>query len=512
MERTLEKTYETTIIVIAAVIGVLALVYFFTLDISNANGDSIARLNISRRLFDSTTPGFARLGYVWLPASSITMLPFVWLDALYYTGIAGIIPSLISFLFASYFIYKIGSIVAGRFAGVLAFLFFALNPNVLYMQATPLSETLYLAAVTGAIYYALAWARFQLSRHLMISSALFIIATLSRYDGWIIAGLTLAAIAAYLYLTSRDWKRIEATAVLFASLAFLGPVLWLTWNYVIFGNPVAFAVGEYSARLQQMDLLQSNLLPSYHDAENAAMHVFYAAKRTMGWGLLAAGIMGAGYCIWRIVTRRQLRYLFLFVLGAHVLYYLASLYTGNAVIFVPDLYPHYMHNIRYALTFLPFFAIAAGILASRFPLTGGILTAFVCIEYLTMALSGNVITVQESLHGFAGRDAHETRIQAGQWLEEHYDGGYLLADVFTNDSVAFYSRVPLKNWIDSGDNDRYRAALRNPRDSIDWILIKERDGLYRTFQAGQLLEADYRRVYQSGDMSIYRKRTNVAQL
>ena len=50
-------------------------------------GDAVAHINIARRVLDSRTPGLLQLGTVWLPLPHIFMIPFVYSDAAWRTGI-----------------------------------------------------------------------------------------------------------------------------------------------------------------------------------------------------------------------------------------------------------------------------------------------------------------------------------------------------------------------------------------------------------------------------------------
>ena len=56
-------------------------------------GDAEAHLNIARRMVDSRTPGYDQVGTVWLPLPHWLMLPFVRVDWMWLTGVAGAIPS-----------------------------------------------------------------------------------------------------------------------------------------------------------------------------------------------------------------------------------------------------------------------------------------------------------------------------------------------------------------------------------------------------------------------------------
>src|SRR3954468_13697837 len=105
-------------------------------------GDAEAHLNIARRIVDSRTPGYDQVGTVWLPLAHWLMLPFVRIDVLWLNGIAGAIPSVTAFLCAGMFLYGAATrIFDSTSAGFAAAALFALNPNVLYLQSIPMTES-----------------------------------------------------------------------------------------------------------------------------------------------------------------------------------------------------------------------------------------------------------------------------------------------------------------------------------------------------------------------------------
>ena len=61
-------------------------------------GDAVAHLHIARRVFDSRTPRLSQLGSVWLPLPHILLLPFVQNYFWWATGLAGVIPSALSYI------------------------------------------------------------------------------------------------------------------------------------------------------------------------------------------------------------------------------------------------------------------------------------------------------------------------------------------------------------------------------------------------------------------------------
>src|SRR6202142_4057448 len=117
-------------------------------------GDAVAHINIARRVFDSQTPGLLQLGTVWLPLPHLLMIPFIFADAMWRNGAGGSIPSMIAYVFGVVGIFRLvrglleadpsAKVGAGLGAASAAFAYGA-NPNLIYMQVTAMTESVYLA-------------------------------------------------------------------------------------------------------------------------------------------------------------------------------------------------------------------------------------------------------------------------------------------------------------------------------------------------------------------------------
>jgi len=104
-------------------------------------GDAECHLDIARKIVDSQTPGYAQIGTVWLPLTHWAMLPFVRRDNLWHNGIAGSIPFAFFFTIGGCFLFAaVRRIFQSTPAAVTAVALCALNPNLLYIQATPMTE------------------------------------------------------------------------------------------------------------------------------------------------------------------------------------------------------------------------------------------------------------------------------------------------------------------------------------------------------------------------------------
>jgi hypothetical protein len=98
---------EKLVVVCAGVLAVLATVYAYTNDLIVLYGDAESHLNIAKRVVHSLTPGFAQLGGIWLPLPHLLLLPFVYFDSLWRSGLAGSIVSGVSFVITVLYTYKL---------------------------------------------------------------------------------------------------------------------------------------------------------------------------------------------------------------------------------------------------------------------------------------------------------------------------------------------------------------------------------------------------------------------
>ncbi len=108
-------------------------------------GDAVAHLGIARRILDSRNPGLVQLGGVWLPLPHLLMLPFVQKMEWWQNGLAGAWPSLLCYMLSVAGIYRLARYMLVPRWAVAATLFYALNPNLLYLATTAMTEPLFLA-------------------------------------------------------------------------------------------------------------------------------------------------------------------------------------------------------------------------------------------------------------------------------------------------------------------------------------------------------------------------------
>ena len=170
-----EKTVNKLVLGFITALSIGNWFYYFQKGMILLYNDAMSHLNISRRVFDSLTPGFAQIGSVWLPLQHILTLPFIWNDYLWHSGIAGSIVSMASYIISAYVIYLILKLLTAKNStAILGMLIFALNPNMLYLQAVPMTESLLIAGMVSTIYFLLKWVKTEKINYLIGGSiALF---------------------------------------------------------------------------------------------------------------------------------------------------------------------------------------------------------------------------------------------------------------------------------------------------------------------------------------------------
>ena len=218
-------------------------------------GDAVAHLHIARRIFDSLNPGFSQLGSVWLPLPHLLLLPFVQRTDWWQSGLAGAIPSMASYVIACAGIYRLARLWMRPLLALLVFAALALNPGLLYMSVTAMTEPLFLALMIWSVVHltafesALREGDAPAARGALIKLTLVLIAAVfTRYDGWILG--TLAWVAVAYWTMRRGWWKDRANAGVFVvcTLCLLAaPLSWLGYNWHMYGDPLDFLRGPYSA-------------------------------------------------------------------------------------------------------------------------------------------------------------------------------------------------------------------------------------------------------------------------
>src|SRR5579859_6217231 len=83
----MERRSVLILSILLGVLSIAAFVYFLTSGVGLSYNDARSHLDIGRRVVEGLKPGLAQLGSVWLPLPHILMIPTVWNDFFWHTGL-----------------------------------------------------------------------------------------------------------------------------------------------------------------------------------------------------------------------------------------------------------------------------------------------------------------------------------------------------------------------------------------------------------------------------------------
>ena len=481
--RNRSRDWLTVLSIVAglSVLSLAALAYCLSQGYVLYYGDAQAHLNIARRITDSRTPGYEQIGTVWLPLPHLLALPLVQNFGWWLTGLAGALPSMVAFVLAGCFIY----LAARRYfdsldAAVLALVVFALNPNLLYLQSTPMTESLQMAGVTGLFYALISYRASGHAGWILLAGAAALVSTLTRYEGWFL--LPFAALA----VVSRPGDTVRrrlAMMTLFSLLALAGPASWLVHNRVLYSDPLEFYHGPYSAKAIYQRALDAKMepYPGDHDIFQAARYYATAVLLNVEWPAFTLGLLGA-------VTLVLRSFWMMAFLALPVLFYLISMFSSGTPIFLPYLYPNSYYNVRYGLAALPFVAIAAGAVAETFPeyWRRRATICFAMGAMLPWLVSGPAdwICWKESQ---VNSEARRTwTAEAAGYLNKNYQLGQGIVTSFGDLAGIFPAAgIPFSETLHEGNGPAFHAAVLRPDLFLfeEWAVVQCGDKVQKALMA-----------------------------
>jgi hypothetical protein len=438
-------------------VAVAALLWFSAKGYVLYYGDAQAHLNIARRIIDSRTPGYEQIGTVWLPLPHFLMIPFVKNDNLWRSGLAGAIPSCGAFIVAGMFLFGVTRRALGSSAAAFAAAgLFAANPNLLYLQSTPMTEPLYFAGLLGLVYFIVLFSQTQ-SILAVVGAAVFSnVASLTRYDGWFLIPFAALAVS----VTAR--RRRFLYALLFGLLASLGPLYWLAHNYWFYGDPLEFYRGQYSAKAIYQRALDAGMARYPGDGDWGKAWLYFRSAAGTCAGTFLVWLAAAGGAV--ALAKRAFWPLILLSLGP--VFYVWSIHSAGTPIFVPYLWPNSWYNTRYGLAALPLLVFAASALVVALPER---LRAFAAVAVVLLAAApwiayprpdGWIVWKESQVNSDARRAwTHET---AGFLRENYIPHSGILTSFGDLAGVYPQAGIPLRETLHEGNDPFWTAALARP--------------------------------------------------
>jgi hypothetical protein len=503
------RTVPICVGIAAGVWGTIAALHYHRLGLTLSHYDARGHLVVARRIADSITPGWQQIGAVWLPLPHLLNAVPVQIDMLYRTGASAVAISIASFAVAAAALsWILLTLTASATAGVAAAIVFALNPSVLYLQATPMTEPLLLATTTTAV--ALLMRFCSAMRNAGVQSGppeaglkscasscatgaratgwAFALACLTRYEAWPITCCALAAAVWTLWrrgVKFSDAVRATAAIAVYPALAIAG--------FAVFSRVV---VGEWFVS------------GGFFVPENKSLGLPLLAVKEVGWGIRTLSgpwtldIAAAGVAVMAIVglvsAQRS---------GALIALSLAA----SAALPWSAFLDGHPFRIRYMVPLIAIEAVGAGFAAALFR------------RWAFVAAAAISLVALYELHPF---DARAPMVIEAQWdlpnravrqrvtdcLPAQRDGEKIMASM---GSLGHYmqeasaSGFRISDYLHEGNGDIWLAALDTPQPYAGWILIEEKA------EGGDMLAArarerpgwldGYSRVCEGAGLALYRR-------
>jgi hypothetical protein len=524
---------------LAALLGVFVAIHYHRLGLTLTHYDARGHLVVARRIADSITPGWQQIGAVWLPLPHLLNALPVQIDRFYRTGASGVAISIASFAITTGAIaWIVLTITGSAFAAVAATLVFALNPNVLYLQSTPMTEPLLLALTTAAVAMlidgcspkglrygngrpvaadrasavsvaqpsraanhadAVAVAQpFRAADHVdavavaqplrAATGVLFALACLTRYEAWpVTAGaLTLAVVARW-----RGGEPLRDALGAGAAIARVPAAAALA--FAVFSRVV---VGDWF------------VAGGFFVPENKAIGDAALVIREIGWGVATLSsaplvwVAAAGLAIAAAsaaIDRRRAGAIVVVALAATAAIPFAAFYRGHPF------------RIRYMVPLLAVEAIGVGLAAGtirrlRLP------AAIAAIALTASTLRPLDATAPMVVEAQWDRPNVEARDRVTSCIGTLRPGEKIMASM---GSLGHYMQeasragLQIRDFLHEGNGDIWLAAIERPRPFAAWILIEEKaeggDMLARIARERPAFLTGYSRVCEGAGMALYRR-------
>ena len=476
------------------------------------------------------------------------MLPTIWIDSFYYSGLAGSIISMIAYVLASVLLFKTCWFVyQKKRAAFLAALVFMLNPNVLYLSCIPMTESLYLLTFLAAIYFFIKFLATEKPQHLVLSALCVFFATLTRYEGWSLIPVMAVTILLVGWKRRWDYRKLEGMLLGYVTLAGFGAALWLLWSAVIFSDPFYFVFGEYAPRSSQALLDKEGLLPAKGNPISALIHYNVASSAVCG--IIVYVLFVLGLCLYLLRHLRkgvageahlrnakgqphggadtgdhiesQLQqpdrvvatdthdglnytagaYLFLLPFFFHTLAlslgYIPMLIPGLSGVGVKEVF-----NGRLTVLMMPAVAFFVGYLAKGKRIVFWGVLALVLFQVVFMYARGDIVTLKDGVSGWASGKPRKVE----KWLDKNYDDGLILTDSYANTCRFVDMKIPMNRFIHQGTFKYWQESLEKPAKHAKWIWMTQDDRVWKAIWKKDEFRKNFRQVFKDGKTLVYQRK------
>jgi hypothetical protein len=475
----------------ALIVGGAAAFYYSAAGLALTHYDARAHLVVARRVIDSLTPGWQQVGAVWLPLPHVlNMLP-VQIDALYRTGASAIAISVLSMAAATWAMSAVIRRMTGSPSGAIAAsALLLLNPNVLYLQSTPMTEPLLFATAMLSIALTAGWVSTTPERWPTRAGTALAALCLTRYEGWPIAAAIVGLTVVILIRQGTPPVRSLRAGARLAAYPAVAIVLFLVnsrWTIGTWFVSSGFFVPENTDALAHPLVAWDQLREGLY--------------RLSGTSLVWSGYAGALLVVFAWIRSQRMAPLGLLLALTAAAALPLSAYTQG-----------HPFRIRYDVPLVAACAALAGagigLLWSRLQpvVAAGIVAAALMQSPPVDRNAPLILESQRDAINRAGRQAVTT------YLVQHYDGRTIMMSM---GSLGHYMHdlsvhgFGIRDFLHEGNGDIWNFAVTDPKPVVGWIAIEEKaeggDALYLETKRHPAFLDGFIRVAEGGGVALYQR-------
>ncbi|KAF6245186.1 glycosyltransferase family 39 protein [Nitrosopumilus sp. b2] len=428
-------------------------------------GDAVSHLYSARRFVDSNDPGIIQMGTVWLPLPHLMMLPFSLIDSLFSSGLAGLVNIPLHAM-TSVLIYKIILKQTSKpWIGIIGGILYASNPNLLYLGITAMTEAPFLLFFVASVYFLQKWVTEDLNLKLILISSVFVVlATLCRYEAWILAPAIVLFALFFAIKTKTSSNKI--TIILVSLVSFTGIVFWVGWNLIIYQNPFEFANAQfYAASSQAVERPYRDFL--YLQPHNV-LYIYGAAAGMIAGPILA--FAAGGYFLHLKEKIKSIPSSVYFYMSLPVLFTLFTMFIGIGEM------SQWWFNSRFATFLYPLAIVLAPLLLMKLEkinkktILGFVVAGMFVFQIITPTFG--VVTYLDAYGGWIYKQAPFAKHTA-DFLYDNYDDGKVL--IMTGSSQAhrimISSGIELIDFHEGIESFLHKPYFKEPWNHNKWIIL-----------------------------------------
>ena len=477
---------------LSAVLGLYAVAFYSASGLTLSHYDARAHLVVARRVLDSITPGWEQIGAVWLPLPHLlNMLP-VQIDHLYRTGAAAIAISVLSQVLAVAAIAGTVVLLTASLPGaVLAATLFATNPNVLYLQSTPMSEPLLFGLTALQIFLLSRWVmNGNIDDSRRLTGWVTVLACLTRYEAW---PVTAAALIGSIYAWWRRGTPIGRVIRAHAALAVYpaaAVAAFLLFSRVTVGEwfvSSGFFVPDETLRAQP-SIVYDKIIEGVTSLAGSRFVIVAEIS------LVAAALLG--------VVRRERAPLAIPL----------ALFAAGALPVTAYLDGH-PFRIRYEIPLIMSAAVAIGVAVGQLRDWAKPVAALIV---LAVSLQRPPFDPRAPMLAEAQLDSENSRGRSvvTACLRNRYDHGSIMASM---GSLGHYMQelawagFDISDFLHEGNHPMWDSAFtRGPAPLVEWVLVEEKaeggDVLAHRQRLRPAFLRDFDRLCVGGNVALYRRK------